>query len=446
MELMEGSISITVTLFPHKLSSPRHFQSLKFPTKRNAHIENRGIGDGVVFEEGIFEDDTTVIQNDTTNRPKPRSRSRENLVPHKWREVQAETTVTVNVRRKNKRRDFVPPRDVQKFDFYEKGRKGSVEINWDHYKASKKDKLKQLNPLILKNPLKFPVKEKLPEPEFNGERLEPKNPRGDVYGKGFEDVNHFFNSGSYNPSARSITREGRRKLFTITKEEVFLLNKPMPDLAAATSGKWLPQHTLAACGEFYLLHSLLKHNVDINAVDKNGLTVLHKAIGKKQTITNYLLRNSANPFVQDKEGASLMHYAVQTASTETIELLLLYNVDINIPDNDGWTPLHLAVQTQSPNLVRFLLLNGADKTLKNKDGLTPVDLCLYSGQIRSPIRPYEKRFVAHYCSSKSQLTPTAVCRCRIPWPEVDTCFCAVDSMIDFQSSTNENELDLMYFR
>ena len=33
-------------------------------------------------------------------------------------------------------------------------------------------------------------------------------------------------------------------------------------------GKWLPLHTLAACGEFYLLDSLLKHNVDINAVDK----------------------------------------------------------------------------------------------------------------------------------------------------------------------------------
>ena len=30
--------------------------------------------------------------------------------------------------------------------------------------------------------------------------------------------------------------------------------------------KWLPLHTLAACGEFYLLDSLLKHNVDINVL------------------------------------------------------------------------------------------------------------------------------------------------------------------------------------
>ncbi|XP_020217170.1 ankyrin repeat domain-containing protein, chloroplastic [Cajanus cajan] len=391
MELIEGSVTIfpfsTVTLFPHKFFSsattPRHF--LKFPTKWNAHSQN--IGDSVVFEEGIFEDDT-VFPNDTDNRPKPRPKkkpvlnTRENLVPDKWRRAQAESIITVNERRKNKRRDLVPLRDVKKFDFYNKGKKGSKpfrDINWDEYKASKKDKLKQLNPLLLKNPSTFPVEHKVPEPDFKGERVEPKNPRGVVHGKGLEDVIHFFNSWSYNPSA-NITHEGRRKLFTITKEEMFLLNKPMPDLAAATSGNWLPLHTLAACGEFYLLHSLLKHNVDINAVDKDGLTVLHKAIGKKQAITNYLLRNSANPFVQDKEGATLMHYAVQTASTETIELLLLNNVDINLQDNDGWTPLHLAVQTQRPNLVRLLLLKGANKTLRNKDGLTPLDLCLYSGQ------------------------------------------------------------------
>jgi len=79
----------------------------------------------------------------------------------------------------------------------------------------------------------------------------------------------------------------------------------------------------------------LKHNVDINAVDKvykfqlftwenknyevvglyysdllrvqDGLTVLHKAIGKKQAITNYLLRNSANHFVQDKVSKKLLN-------------------------------------------------------------------------------------------------------------------------------------------
>ncbi|KOM28117.1 hypothetical protein LR48_Vigan499s006100 [Vigna angularis] len=318
--------------------SPLRFQSLQFPAKRNEHSQkNRNC---VAFDDDIFENDT-VLLNDNNN-PKPKAGSgkkvtpikRENLVPDKWREAQAETKITINERRKQKnRRKMVPFRGSEKIKFngtVEKKRKenGKVsspyqDVNWNEYKASKKEILKKLNPLVLKNPSRFPVDEKVPEPDFNGERVEPKNPRGVVQGKNLEDVLQFFD-------------------------------------------KWLPLHTFAACGECFLLDSLLKHNVDINAVDKVGLTVLHKAIGKKQAITSYLLRNSANPFVQDKEGATLMHYAVQTGSTETIELLLFYNVDINLQDKDGWTPLHLAVQTQKPNVVRLLLLKGADKTLRNK--------------------------------------------------------------------------------
>ncbi|XP_042039838.1 ankyrin repeat domain-containing protein EMB506, chloroplastic-like [Salvia splendens] len=112
-----------------------------------------------------------------------------------------------------------------------------------------------------------------------------------------------------------------------------------------------------------------------------GLTAIHKAIlAKKQAIFNFLLRESANPFVRDNEGATLLHYAVFAASSQMIKILLLYNVDINLQDNDGWTPLHLAVQSCRTDILRLLLLKGADKSLKNKDGLTALDLCLYSGR------------------------------------------------------------------
>nr|CAB3504727.1 unnamed protein product [Digitaria exilis] len=101
-------------------------------------------------------------------------------------------------------------------------------------------------------------------------------------------------SSSFSPLAAD-----RQKLFS--SEEKVLLNKRVPDLDAASSSKWLPLHTLAASGDFYLLDSLLKHSVDINALDKDGLPAIHKAIlSKKAAIINYLLRNSANPFIQDK--------------------------------------------------------------------------------------------------------------------------------------------------
>ncbi|MED6193807.1 hypothetical protein PIB30_022857 [Stylosanthes scabra] len=395
---------------PHSL--PTSFHSFNNEEDEEEHV----IGDCIVFEDGIFDD--PILQNQTNSnannsltliptRPKPSSRKKkvpeiatENLVPDKWREIQAELNITKKERRKI----------AQEMEFNSKvikQRQGLVplrDMDLEDYKAYKEAKLAHLKPLVLDNPSSFPVKE---EGSFRkggdlndgydsggdsgvggggGGRVEPKNPRWAVYGRGLDDVTEFLNSENYEPSsADTKNTEGRRRLFS--KEEKALLNKRVPDLEVATSDKWLPLHTLAAGGEFYLLDSLMKHNVDINAVDKDGLTALHKAIiGKKQAIANYLLRNSANPFVLDKDGATLMHYAVQTASSQTIKILLLYNVDINLQDNDGWTPLHVAIQAQRTDVVRLLLIKGADTTIKNKDGLTPLDLCLYFGQ--SP-RTYE---------------------------------------------------------
>ncbi|GMI68235.1 ankyrin repeat protein, EMBRYO DEFECTIVE 2036, EMBRYO DEFECTIVE 16 [Hibiscus trionum] len=405
--LKPPTLSLLPLSAPPKLSRPHNLLfSLKLhsvsPSFFSSYIaqndaadeEERVIGDCLVFEDGAFEDPHLQADSsfDNTNnatrfaKAKPKKNKQpveiepENLIPEQWSHVLEEINITKKERRKL----------AQQLEFgcrVEKKRQGLVPIrnvNLQEYLKHKEAKLAELNPVVLDKPSSFPAKEEeedIEEEPMNlpssSERVVPKNPRWAVYGKGFDDVAQFFNSENYQLGEKK--SGGARKLFT--KEEKLMLNRRVPDLAVATSGKWLPLHTLAASGEFNLVDALLKHNVDINAVDKNGLTAIHKAIvGKKQAITNYLLRESANPFVRDEDGATLMHYAVHTASTPTIKLLLLYNVDINLQDNDGWTPLHLAVQARRTDIVKLLLFRGADKMLKNKDGLTPLDLCLYSGR------------------------------------------------------------------
>ncbi|XVE82420.1 hypothetical protein DITRI_Ditri16bG0003400 [Diplodiscus trichospermus] len=327
---LSASPSATLSL-PQNLHFPRKLHSLS-PSFLSSYIpqndddvddEEHVIGDCLVFEDGAFED--PFLQDDSgfdtpysssiiaKTKPKEKKKKKkmnkpsaeieaENLVPEQWRHVQEELHTTKKERRKM----------AQQLEFgsrVEKKRLGLVPIrnlNLQEYLKYKEAKLAQLNPVVLDNPSSFPVKEKKnqeesKEAEMNlpssSERVGPKNPRWAVYGRGFEDVAEFFNSENYQPGEKK--SEGSRKLFT--KEEKLMLNRRVPDLAAANSGKWLPLHTLSASGEFYLVDALLKHNVDINAVDKNGLTALHKAIiGKKQAITNYLLRESANPFVCDE--------------------------------------------------------------------------------------------------------------------------------------------------
>lgn len=372
--------------------SPRPAFSSAFAVAAVDDDEDVVIGDCLVFDDEAFEEPDL----DLPSSPPPPSASRcgrkaeasygSSLVPERWRDAAEEINLTKKEKRRishglrfGSRLERRAPPAVAASDEFRAYRKGTLQGESEHVAN------------VYWGPLErtLPPAEKVeePPPPEPGTRVAPKNPRMGMDVGSLEDISEFFSSREYVQGEMEDSKgpKNRQKLFS--NEEKVLLNKRVPDLEAAASSKWLPLHTLAASGDFYLLDSLLKHNVDINALDKDGLPAIHKAIlSKKAAIINYLLRNSANPFIQDKDGATLMHYAVQTACSQTIKTLLLYNVDINHPDDYGWTPLHLAVQTQRTDVVKLLLIKGADRTLKTKDGLTPLELCLRLGH---HVRTYE---------------------------------------------------------
>ncbi|URD96175.1 Ankyrin repeat [Musa troglodytarum] len=353
--------------FPYSYQNPDRDQQ-QDPQLPVPQDEELVIGDCLVFEDGAFEDGDPFdppSPSDEAGRPGRRrpaaaasTAETESLVPNKWKEAVEE----INMTKKEKRRIS----HELKFGSRMERRKKPPVPDMEEYRTYREMKLAQLKPVVIDDPREFPQAAVPPEHKgLPGGRVAPRNPRLGLDVGTLEDIREFFNSGKFVPRDVDDDKNprGRRKLFTPEEKS-----------------KWLPLHGLAASGEFFLLDTLLKHNVDINGVDKDGLSAMHKAIlCKKQAIINYLLRNSANPFIRDKDGATLMHYAVQTASSQTIKILLLYSVDINLADDDGWTPLHLAVQTQRTDIVRLLLIKGADKTIRNHDGLTPLDLCLFSG-------------------------------------------------------------------
>lgn len=179
------------------------------------------IGDCVVFEEGVF-DDPYLKQNfepinQNVNRTKPRKRDVEiktdNLVPDEWREVQAEINITKKERRKI-------AQELQFGTRVEKKRNGLVplrNVNLEEYVAYKEAKSKQLKPLVLDNPTIFKngvVEEdgkELEESEMNdgssSERVKPKDPRWEVYGKGLDHVTEFFKKyepGNKKPEGTSL--------------------------------------------------------------------------------------------------------------------------------------------------------------------------------------------------------------------------------------------------
>ncbi|XVF60381.1 hypothetical protein PTKIN_Ptkin08bG0040900 [Pterospermum kingtungense] len=165
------------------------------------------------------------------------------------------------------------------------------------------------------------------------------------------------------------------------EERAILQQNASPDLRKISTDNWKPLQTLALSLQIPSMDKLLEDGVNIDEVDKDGQTALHKAIiGKKEAVISHLLRKGANPHIKDKDGATPLHYAVHVGAMQTVKLLLKYDVDVNVADRDGWTPLHIAVQSRNRDIAKVLLINGADKTRKNKDGKTALDISLCFGR------------------------------------------------------------------
>jgi ankyrin repeat protein len=62
--------------------------------------------------------------------------------------------------------------------------------------------------------------------------------------------------------------------------------------------------------------------------------------------------------------SSLLHYAVQSRDTRTVEMLIRKGVNINATRFDHWTPLHEAAKEGDVEMVKFLIERGADVNAK----------------------------------------------------------------------------------
>ncbi|CAK8534554.1 unnamed protein product [Lathyrus sativus] len=165
------------------------------------------------------------------------------------------------------------------------------------------------------------------------------------------------------------------------EERKILQQNVTPNVEKISSEKWSPLHSLALSLQVYSMDQLIQNGYDIDFLNKEGLTALHKSIiGKREAVTSHLLRKGANPHVKDKDGATPLHYAVQVGAKQTVKLLIKYNVDINVADNEGWTPLHVAIQSRNRDIAKILLVYGADRMMKNKDGKTALDLSFCYGK------------------------------------------------------------------
>ncbi|XP_032906896.1 cyclin-dependent kinase 4 inhibitor D-like [Amblyraja radiata] len=138
--------------------------------------------------------------------------------------------------------------------------------------------------------------------------------------------------------------------------------------SAAVQGNWREVKRL-----------LNEEKVNVNAVNKYGHTALQVMMMGCSLVAEELLKNGADPNIQDKNGFTPAHDVARTGFLDTMMVLVEYNSDMNMEDASGCLPIHLAAQEGHLCLVQFL----ATKSRfwhKNSSGHTPLDMASACGR------------------------------------------------------------------
>lgn len=145
----------------------------------------------------------------------------------------------------------------------------------------------------------------------------------------------------------------------------------------------------------YMIDILLKHNLNINYCNRDGLNALHlillllekenefcnQWIDFVADIIDYLLSRGANVDAKTKLDSTALHMVVSINGDDSkienlIGAILKHNPDVNSKDKTGCTPLHLAAQMGNCVMIAMLLNSGSDINITNDLGLTPLDCVL----------------------------------------------------------------------
>ncbi|XP_028622639.1 ankyrin repeat domain-containing protein 26-like [Grammomys surdaster] len=120
-------------------------------------------------------------------------------------------------------------------------------------------------------------------------------------------------------------------------------------------------HFACAYGQVEVVSVLLRNNCDIDAVDRNSITPLMKAVQNwKYECVCILLKHGADPNHMDNNGNTSLHYAVSEDNQTLAKCLLKSSANMEQKNKDGFTPLLLALKENKIEMAKFLVKKGAN--------------------------------------------------------------------------------------
>lgn len=146
-----------------------------------------------------------------------------------------------------------------------------------------------------------------------------------------------------------------------------------------------PLHYAAEKSRGECIKLLVKYGADVNIKNKHGDTPLHLASGfSRLKSVKALLECGADPNISGEDDKTVLEYVIRSddysqEKLKIIYLLLNNGADIKKSDKNGYTLLHFAVYDGIFSLVKFLVVNGA-KNIRNYNGLSPSEMAYNEGK------------------------------------------------------------------
>ena len=117
-----------------------------------------------------------------------------------------------------------------------------------------------------------------------------------------------------------------------------------------------------------IVNLLIQYNVNVDLQNKNGATALYIACENNAIHgATALLKGGADPNIKKGNGWTVTPLMIATAKGfgDIVNLLLQYNVDVDVQDAFGDTALHIACNNNAIHIATDLLKSGADPTISS---------------------------------------------------------------------------------
>jgi ankyrin repeat protein len=169
------------------------------------------------------------------------------------------------------------------------------------------------------------------------------------------------------------------KYFPINRIRAVLAGVFLLMAAAADAGIYDDILAATERGDTPAVIDLLQRGMDVNTVDPAGNTLLMLAARNGNlSLTEFLLKNRANPLRRNRHGDTALMLAVYRGDAVIAEQLIAAGAEIG---HSGWNPLHYAAFNGHVAAMQLLLKHKPDLDLRAPNGQTALMLAAANGHL-----------------------------------------------------------------